>query len=492
MTTARTRRRLARTACVLAVVTAVGAAMPAAEARPPKGDTARVSEGPKGEGLDRESLALGLSGDGRLALFSSSASNLLPGGAGAGGDVYVRDLRNGHLQRVSVTDDGASLDAGTGEAAISGDGRYVVFATAATNLLPGLPKHAGDVYLRDLWTGRTELVTAADGTSGTGDDQSIRSAHDPAVSWDGRYVTYSSDRTDLAPGVRRGKSNVFVTDRWTHTTKVVSTGADGGPADNSSYSPTISADGSRIAFNSRAGNLLPSAETPPAAEAATADTATADSPEEPDAARTTARTTGRTTARSAVGGASPRLAGLRAYPDYVWDARTGRITGASLDESGALQGGGADGQISPSGRYVVYNLFQPGGRPGSHGRHSDVFLHELATGRVTKVSTPPPGTTDLRDSFNATMTLDDRVFFASDADGLVPGDTNEQTDVFRYDPRTGHTDRVSLTRDGTQSTASSYFPRVDAFGTTLLFTADDGNLVPGDDNQNADVFRRLL
>ncbi|MFD8753940.1 TolB family protein [Kitasatospora sp. NPDC059577] len=475
MTTARTRRRLARTACVLAAVTAVGAVMPAAEARPPKGDTARVSEGPKGEGLDRESFALGLSGDGRLALFSSSATNLLPGGAGAGGDVYLRDLRNGHLQRVSVADDGASLNAGTGDAAISGDGRYVVFGTAATNLLPALPKHANDIYVRDLWTGRTELVTAADGSSGVGDDQSRRTAYNPAISWDGRYVTYSSDRSDLAPGVRAGKFNIFVTDRWTHTTRVVSTGADGSPADNSSYSPTISADGSRIEFNSRAGNLLPAAETPPAAKAAAADTA-----DEPGAPRTTAA------------GTSPRLAGLRAYPDYVWDSRTGKITGASLDETGELQGGGSDGQISPSGRYVVYDLFQPGGRPGSHGRHSDVFLHELATGKVTKVSNPLPGATDIRDSFNAAMSLTDEVFFASDADDLVPGDTNEQTDIFRYSPWTGRTDRVSLTRDDAQSTASSYFPRVDAFGTTLLFTADDGNLVPGDDNQSADVFRRRL
>ncbi|MEV7770140.1 hypothetical protein [Kitasatospora sp. NPDC086791] len=470
MTTARTRRRLARTTCVLAAVTAVGAAMPAAEARPPKGDTARVSEGPKGEGLDRESFALGLSGDGRLALFSSSATNLLPGGAGAGGDIYVRDLRNGHLQRVSVADDGASLNAGTGDAAISGDGRYVVFGTRATNLLPALPKHANDIYVRDLWTGRTELITAADGTSGAGDDQSPYTGYNPAISWDGRYVTYSSDRTDLAPGVRRGKFNIFVTDRWTHTTRVVSTGADGGPADNSSYRPTISADGSRIGFNSWAGNLLPPAQTPPAATAAAADSAGT-----PDAT-----------------GASARLAGLRAYPYYVWDARTGRTVGASLDEAGQLRGSGTDGEISPSGRYAVYALFQPGGSPGSHGRHTDVFLHELATGKVTKVSTPLPGTTDINSSFDGTMSLDDRVFFASEADDLVPDDTNQQTDIFRYDPRTGRTDRVSLTRDDAQSTAASYFPKVDAFGTTLLFTADDGNLVPSDDNKNADVFRRRL
>ncbi|MEU1288874.1 hypothetical protein [Kitasatospora sp. NPDC005856] len=461
MTTARTRRRAARTAAVLvAAALAAGAATPAAEARPPKGDTARVSEGPRGEALDRESFALGLSGDGRLALFSTGAGHVLPGGSGAG-DIYVRDLRNGHTQRASVADDGSALDDGSGDAAISGDGRYVAFSSYATNVVPGQPKHRTDVFVRDLWTGRTELVTAA--ASPSTDDQTVRSAWDPAISWDGRYVAYSSDRTDLAPGVHRGKFNIFLTDRWTGTTRLVTVGADGTEADNSSYRPTISADGTVVAFNSRAGNLLPADPTPPAtAEAAgTAGTAAA--------------------------------AGTRAYPSYVWDARTGRTVGASLDEAGALRGSGTDASISPSGRYAVYSLFQDGGRPGSHGAHKDVFLHELATGKITKVSTPLPGTTNIDSSYDSVMTLDDRwVYFASDAADLVPGDTNGQSDIFRTDLWTGRTERVSLTEEGAQSTAASYRPQVDAFGTTLLFSADDGNLVPGDTNTVADVFRRRL
>ncbi|WP_374120149.1 TolB family protein, partial [Streptomyces sp. LS1784] len=283
MTTARTRRRLARTAAVLVAATVAGAAMPVAEARPPKGDTARVSEGSKGEALDGASLALGLSGDGRLALFSSAATNLLPGGAGAVGDVYVRDLRNGHTERVSVADDGSALDGGSNDAAISGNGRYVVFSSYATNAVPGQPKHESDVFVRDRWTGHTELVSAGDGSSGAGDDQSIRNAFNAAISWDGRYVVYSSDRTDLAPGVHRGKFNIFVTDRWTHTTRAISTGADGTPADNSSYRPTISADGTVIGFSSRAGNLLPADQTPPAAIAAAA-SAAADAPDGADRA----------------------------------------------------------------------------------------------------------------------------------------------------------------------------------------------------------------
>ncbi|MFE4358335.1 MULTISPECIES: TolB family protein [Streptomycetaceae] len=481
MTTARTRRRLARTAAVLVAVAVAGAAMPAAEARPPKGDTARVSEGAKGEPLNGTSLALGLSDDGRYALFSSAATNLLPGGAGVLGDVYVRDLRNGHTERVSVADDGSALDNGSNDAAISGNGRYVVFSSYASNAVPGQPKHPSDVFVRDRWTGRTELLSAGDGVSGAGDDQSIRNAFNAAISADGRYVVYSSDRTDLAPGVRRGKFNVFLADRWTHTTRVVSTGADGTPADNNSFRPTISADGTVIGFTSRAGNLLPAEQTPPAL-AATSAADPADGTDLAEAARAPRTASARA-----------ELAAIRAYPYYVWDARTGKITGASYNEAGEFVNSGNDGRISPSGRYAAYTVFEEGGRPGSHGRHQDVYVRELATGTTTKVNKPLSGTTPRDSSYDPVMPMNDRwVYFVSDVADLVPGDTNEQADVFRTDLRSGHTERVSLAHDGSQSTTSAAFPQVDADDTTLLFSAQDGNLAPVVDSDLTDVFRRRL
>ncbi|MFD0405806.1 hypothetical protein [Kitasatospora sp. NPDC127116] len=484
MTTARTRRRLARTAAVLAAVTAAGAAMPAAEARPPKGDTARVSEGAKGEALNGPSFALGLSGDGRYALFSSSATNLLPGGAGAVGDVYVRDLRNGRTERISVAADGSALDAGTNDAAISGNGRYVAFSSYATNVVPGRPKHTTDVFVRDRWTGRTELVTTGDGTSGAGDDQSARNAFDAAISGDGRYVVYSSDRTDLAPGVRRGRFNVFVTDRWTRTTRVVSTGADGTPADHNSSRPTISADGTVIGFTSRAGNLLPADQAP---------SSLADRADRADQAAAADRAASAASAADTADTAdTAELTGIRAYPYYVWDARTGKITGASYDGTGELIGAGNDGRISPSGRYALYTVYEEGGRPGSHGVHQDVYARELATGRTTKVNQPLSGSA-LESSYNPVMPLNDRwVYFTSDVADLVPGDTNGQADIFRTDLRSGHTERVTLTQDGSQSTTSAFFPQVDADDTTLLFSAEDGNLAPVADSATTDVFRRRL
>ncbi|MEU3572724.1 hypothetical protein AB0E96_30520, partial [Kitasatospora sp. NPDC036755] len=191
-------------------------------------------------------------------------------------------------------------------------------------------------------------------------------------------------------------------------------------------------------------------------------------------------------------GARAELAGIRAYPYYVWEARTGKITGVSRDAAGELVGAGNDGRVSPSGRYAVYTVFEEGGRPGSHGRHQDVYVRELATGATTKVDKPLSGST-LESSYDPVMPLSDRwVYFTSEVTDLVPGDTNGQADVFRTDPRTGLTERVSLTQDGSQSTTSAFFPQVDDEDTTLLFSAEDGNLAPVVDSATTDVFRRRL
>ncbi|MFD9687150.1 TolB family protein [Kitasatospora sp. NPDC001309] len=462
MITARSRRRLARAGCVLVAALAVGAVMPAAEARPPKGDTARVSEGFKGEQLNGASTGLGLSADGRSALFSSAATDLLPStGTPNSGEVYVRDLRNGHIERVSVADDGSQLNAPTTDASISADGRFVAFSTAATNVVPGQAKHENDVFVRDRWTGRTELITG--GLLATADDETIRSADNPTLSADGRYVAYASNRTDLTTGIRRGKINIYVTDRWTHTTRLVTTGPAGGTgADNHSYRPTISADGRTVGFVSRAYNLTDPAPGTPAAPAA----------------------------------ADAELAGPRFYPYYVWSAATGRTVVAGVDTTGAERGVGLmDARISPDGRYALYGMptYGVGPRPGNHGLRMDLYVHDLVTGKVTLVNTPLPGTTPTDGSYDPAITADGRwVYFDSAADDLVADDTNQSSDVFRRDLWTGRIERVSLASDGSQSTAAAQNPYVDAEGGTVLFDAEDGNLVPGDTNTVTDVFRRRL
>ncbi|MFD7594371.1 TolB family protein [Kitasatospora sp. NPDC059812] len=464
MTTTHPRRGLLRGGCALLAAALAGLAAPAAEAHPRTGGIIRVSVGLDGAQPDGASAALGLSADGRYALFSSDATNLVPGDTNGATDVFVRDLHTGRTQRVSVGADGAQLDAPTTQASISGDGRFVTFNTKATNVLPGHKANSGgEVYLRDLRDGVTELITAGD-PAATGQDGRI--SRDAVASWDGRFVAFSSSRTDLAPVGTFSKENIYVTDRREGTTRLVTLGVNGKPGNGDSYLPSISADGRVIGFKSRAYNLLPAPAQTPAAAAAPGD--------------------------HADHGDSPAILGHASYPFYVFDQHTGVISGASTDPAGQLANTGLDATLSPDGQYAVYTLDAPGGP--ILNRHQELYTRDLRTGTVARVTTPLPGTTTVGSAGRGTMSYDDRwVYFVSDAGNLVPGVDGGRQNVFRRDLATGAVELAGAAEDGTASTGTSDNPYTDASGSAVLFTSEDGTLIPGDTNHASDVFlRRLL
>ncbi|MBC2879491.1 MULTISPECIES: TolB family protein [Streptomyces] len=408
----RARRPLARGGLVLAAAALMaGAALPA-HAGPRAGDTVQVDIGLDGAQPDNWSEARGMSADGRYAVFTSMASNLVQGDTNRLYDIFVRDLRAGRTERVSLADDGGQLNGSTSQAAISGDGRYVAFASDAADVLPGLPANGGyRVFVRDRRTGHTELVSV-DG-----------SAESPAISADGRYVAYTLNGRDI-----------HVTDRWKGTTRLVTAGADGSRADNSSADPVISADGATIGFRSRATNLLPR-----------------------DRSGATAAPTGSKPPR-------PRPT----FPFYVYDARTGRIQGASVDPAGVLRDAHPYANLSPDGRYATFRVFEANGTD-EEGSHVELYVRDLRHGTTTKAAPPLPGTRTVHDAYRGSVTADGRrLIFASGADNLVPGDTNQSVDVFRRDLRTGEIERISTTGGATDISWAPNSLSLDGAGTTAL------------------------
>lgn len=200
-----------------------------------------AADGTIGNGL---SWYPSISGDGRYVAFMSRASNLVPGDTNGADDVFVRDRWSGHTERVSVADDGTELGSYSMYSSISGDGRYVAFVTGSNS-------GYGDVLVRDRTAGRTILVTVGfDGTPANFVSEA------PAISTSGRYVTYASGASNLVPGDTNNAEDIFVRDLVAGQTRRVSVGPDG-ESNAYAFLPAISGDGRYVTFTSGATNLTP-------------------------------------------------------------------------------------------------------------------------------------------------------------------------------------------------------------------------------------------
>jgi Tol biopolymer transport system component len=195
-----------------------------------------------------------ISADGRYVAFFSHASNLVPGDTNNTLDVFVHDRLTGQTTRVSVASDGTEGNGDSFVGSISADGRYVAFASWASNLVPGDTNGRSDIFVHDRVTGQTTRVSvASDGTEGNGDSWGC-----PSISADGRYVAFASWASNLVPGDTNGRSDIFVHDRVTGQTTRVSVASDGTEGNGDSWwRPSISADGRYVAFPSYASNLVP-------------------------------------------------------------------------------------------------------------------------------------------------------------------------------------------------------------------------------------------
>lgn len=435
---------LASSATVGLVLTLV-AGLPAL-AHPP-GVTERISVGPGGAAGDDDSTGAAVSADGRYVAFRSFASNLVAEDTNGTSDVFVRDRLTQTTERVSVdsrerqavgADAGGVLDTNLGRPAISGDGRFVAFASTATNLVRGDRNQAADVFVRDRVTGTTERISMADRRTEANSDSS-----GPAITPDGRFVAFSSFANNLAPGDANFATDIFVYDRQAGTTELISVNSVEEQANASSAGAAITPDGRFVAFSSDATNLVPGDVDDFASDV------------------------------------------------YLRDRATGTTEGISTlaPPSGPLRHSTAPA-VSADGQFVAFNSWDSNLVPGDTNDRYDVFVLNRGTGTIERVSVTDAGVEGNSDSFGPALSADGRfVAFDSDADNLVAGDGNFDVDAFLHD-RTAHTTvRVSVRTDGTETgfELASFGASISADGRVIAFESE-GALVTEDSNFPVDIF----
>ncbi|MBE7501094.1 MAG: hypothetical protein HS113_12445 [Verrucomicrobiales bacterium] len=208
-----------------------------------------------------------ISSDGSVVVFESLADNLVPADTNGAADLFAVTWPDGEYQRVSVASDGTQANAPSWGAAVSADGRFVTFASDASNLVPDDRNGAADVFVHDRVTKETSRVSVAS-TGAEGNGHSAKRGGDspqasrPALSADGRFVAFDSEASNLVVGDANGCRDVFVHDRETRQTVRVSlttTGEEGFPMPSwinplwaNSWGPDLSGDGRFVVFLSRA------------------------------------------------------------------------------------------------------------------------------------------------------------------------------------------------------------------------------------------------
>jgi Tol biopolymer transport system component len=383
------------------------------------------SAGAQGDGL---SIGPDVSGDGRWVAFESDAT-LVDGDGNGQRDVFVRDLATGSTELVSVTAGGVQGNLSSQTPALSQDGRYVVFMSQATNFDSGDTNGVRDIYRCDRQTGA--LLRVSVGSNG---ESANWGCFNPSVSADGDVIVFHSGSTSLVPGdANGGWYDVFVRDLSSGQTKILSLSTNGQQGDGSSEYARISPDGRWVVFHS--GAVLDAADT------------------------------------------------HSGYDVYLHDRQSATTTLVSRSTGGAAgDGNSMSSSVSANGRLVVFRSYATNfGCP--HGATDDLYLRDMLTGETRCISPTPGAQYPDISACGRWIT-----YFANHGPNQVPPDTNSAYDVFLHDLQLGTTRRLSLSNEGDEGDDDSKYPRLSATGSTVAFDSTAENLTPFDTNSLRDAF----
>jgi Tol biopolymer transport system component len=399
--------------------------------------TSRVSvdsSGAQGNGLSRLPT---ISADGRFVVFQSDASNLVAGDTNGVEDIFVHDRTTGITERVSIDSAGAQANDGSGSPTMSPDGRYVAFNSSAKNLVAGDTNGWADVFVHDRSTGLTERVSVD--SSGA---EVLADSFEPAISADGQIVSWDSYGQTFVAGDFNLTKDIFVHDRSTGLTELVSVSSSGTQGNDQSSLSALSGDGRFVAFQSKATTFF-------------------------------------------AGDFNGE------YDLFVHDRSTGLTECVSVDSSGALGNHHSfHVAISPDGQIVAFTSASDNLVAVDTNAAFDIFVHDLSTGITELCSVSTSGTQgNNKNCDEPTLSADGQIVaFWSMANTLVPGDTNNKTDVFVHDRSTGVTERVSVDSSGAQGNGDCSVSSLSADGQIVAFAGAANNLVAGDTNGVEDIF----
>jgi len=466
------------------------------------GALTRISNGSSGSQGNGDSASPVISANGRYVAFSSTASNLVSGDGNVAADIFVRDLQLGTLARASVTATGVQGSGDSITPVISSDGRYVAFASYASNFVASDTNTMVDIFWKDMQTGNL-LRVSTDGAAG----QSNMDSYSPSMSGDGQWVAFQSYASNFVANDTNGASDIFLKNVATGVVLRVSTDSQGSQANGNSFEPVVNSDGSKIAFYSQASSLT-AGDTNNAADVFVKEVATQ------QVTLISATGAGGVANLDSYNVAMARGGDVVAFYSYasnllandangsadvfLRDVPANQLTLVSTNlYSTTAATGNSDSdspKVSSDGRYVVFSSLASNLVSGDTNGKKDVFRKDLQTGVVTLVSVTTAGTQGNGDSEGAAVSADGRyVAFVSSATNLFSGDVNQARDVFVKDMQTGVVSLVSASPGGAWgSGGDSSTPAISSDGRYVAFVSGATNLVSGDTNGSVDVFRKDL
>ena len=405
---------------------------------PTTGTTTLVSVSPSGERANSDSAFASISASGRFVAFMSDASNLVPGDTNISWDVFVYDRRAAKTVQASVNSLGQKGNGRSTSPSISADGRYVAFASYANNLVPGDTNNELDIFVHDRTTGRTTRVSVS--SSG---EQANKNSNFPAITPDGRYIAFASYASNLVPGDTKEQEDVFVHDQHTGTTTRASVSSTGREGNGFSSSPQISADGRYVVFLSGSTNLvrndtngswdiflhdLSTRKTTRVSVSPSGEQANDDS-SDPSISADGRYIAFATRANNLVAGDTDTATEV-----IVHDMSTRRNTLISVSPSGRHgYKDSFDPSISVDGRYVAF-MSHASLVPGDTNGFLDIFVRDTRRRVTIRASVSSSGEQGNQDSSDPAISASGRhVVFWSLASNLVSGDTNGFYDVFAHE-----------------------------------------------------------